>query len=154
MSEMLTFFKPEVIWFIIGLILLILEFFAPGLLIVFFGIGAWITALFCLLFNPGINWQIFIFLVISVLSLVLLRKYLKKILFKDEHVPEDTLTDEFIGKTGVVEEAIQSGKPGKINFKGTSWTAESDYDLEEGHQVMIISKESIVLKVVPIEEVK
>lgn len=151
---MRSLLNPSVIWFVIGLILLVLEFLAPGLLVIFFGIGAWVTALVCLFLTPGVNSQILIFLVTSVLSLLLLRKYLKRVFYKDEHAPEDTLSDEFIGKTAVVEVPIKNGKRGKVIFKGTSWTAESDYNLEKGHQVMIISKESIVLKVVPIEEVK
>ena len=39
-----TLFTAEVIWFLIGVGLLLLELVAPGLIFVFFGIGAWITA--------------------------------------------------------------------------------------------------------------
>jgi len=37
------FFNPTLIWFFIGLVLLIAEFSVPGVILVFFGIGAWVT---------------------------------------------------------------------------------------------------------------
>ena len=72
---------PAVIWFLVGLGLLLLELILPGLMILFFGTGAWVTALACVIFEPSLNWQILIFLVASLLGLVLLRKYLKKRFF-------------------------------------------------------------------------
>ena len=35
---------PELIWFLIGLVLIILEFGIPGVVTVFFGIGAWLVS--------------------------------------------------------------------------------------------------------------
>lgn len=143
--------KPEIIWFIIGLLFLLLEFTLPGLIIVFFGIGAWITSLCCLVFDVNINLQIIIFIATSIISLILLRNYLKKRFFKEDQQPKDTLADEFIGKTAEVELDIKDGKQGKISFKGTTWNAESDHNIKKGQLVKIISKESIVLKVEPLD---
>ena len=42
------FLTPEIIWFLVGLVLLILEFAMPGLIIGFFGVGAWVVAIVCL----------------------------------------------------------------------------------------------------------
>ena len=36
----MDWFTPEIIWFIIGLILIIMEFTVPGILTIFFGIGS------------------------------------------------------------------------------------------------------------------
>ncbi len=141
------FAKPEVIWFIIGLVLALLEFVIPGLIVLFFGVGAWITALSCLLFTPGVNTQILIFILSSLLALFLLRKSLKKVFFKENPDKEETLEDEFIGRTAVVEKAIHPGQPGKISFKGTLWNAVSDEPLTKGKNVTIIGKESITLRV-------
>jgi membrane protein implicated in regulation of membrane protease activity len=41
-----TFLKePAMVWFLIGLILIVSEFAVPGLVIIFFGLGAWVAAL-------------------------------------------------------------------------------------------------------------
>jgi membrane protein implicated in regulation of membrane protease activity len=140
-----NFFTPQVIWFFMGLVLLLLELALPGLIVVFFGIGAWVTALCIILFHPDINIQILIFLVSSVLFLALLRKYLKKKFFHEDTSIVTTLEDEFIGKTGVAESKFSAGSTGRVHFKGTSWTAVSDSDIEIGEQVTILDKESIKL---------
>ncbi len=59
--------KPQFIWFLVGLILLLLEFINPGIVIIFFGIGAWIIAFVCLFIDISINLQLSLFLIISIL---------------------------------------------------------------------------------------
>lgn len=143
------FSRPEVIWFLIGLVLIVMEFVLPGLIIIFFGIGAWITAICCMLFDFGLNAQLAIFIFTSLLALALLRKYLRKRFFRENETGEDTLIDEFIGKTVTVEQAITPDKIGKVMFKGTLWEAKSDHSLKKGQIVKITGKESIVLIVEP-----
>jgi len=144
------FSKPEVIWFLIGLVLIMLEFALPGLIIVFFGVGAWVTSLTCLIFAPGFNIQLAIFIVFSLASLILLRKQLKNKFFAPDTPGTDTLEDEFIGKTAVVIAPISIQKMGKVNFKGTDWTAFSEHEIKKGQNVRIIGKDSINLKVEPL----
>jgi len=139
------FSKPEIIWFFIGLLLALLEFGIPGLIILFFGIGAWVTALSCMLFDVGLNGQIIIFIISSLLSILLLRKSLKKMFFKEDPDREEVLADEFIGQTAVVEQEISANKSGKVSFKGAHWEAMSEQKLKTGQQVEIIGKESIKL---------
>jgi inner membrane protein len=74
--------KPELIWFIIGLVMFLLELVIPGFFIFFFALGAWVTALVCLIADPGINVQLVIFTVSSVLSLLLLRRIIQKNSFR------------------------------------------------------------------------
>lgn len=49
MKELLM--EKEVIWFVIGLSLFLLEFIFPGLVLIFFGVGAWITAIIAYFLN-------------------------------------------------------------------------------------------------------
>jgi membrane protein implicated in regulation of membrane protease activity len=139
---------PAVIWFLIGLGLLLLELILPGLVILFFGVGAWIAALACVIFEPNLNWQILIFLVASLLGLVLLRKYLKKRFFgKRDEEAQDQL-EEFIGRKAKAIEDFKDGS-GKVEFKGTRWSARSDDPVTKGQWVTIQSKESLTLLVKP-----
>lgn len=139
------FSKPEIIWFFIGLALALLEFGIPGLIILFFGIGAWVTALSCMMFDIGLNGQIIIFMISSLLSILLLRKSLKKMFFKEDPNKEETLADEFIGQMAVVQTKIAQDKPGKVTFKGAEWEASSDMELKVGQSVTIVGKDSIKL---------
>jgi len=144
------FTQPAVIWFLIGLVLILLEFALPGLIIIFFGIGAWATALLAALFGIGLNTQIAVFIVTSFVALIFLRKHLQNRFFKSQSMEEDTLEDEFIGQKAKVIAEIKKGKEGKVDFKGTNWSAVSDFNCREGQIVKIIAKESIRLKVEPL----
>lgn len=139
--------SPIVIWFIVGLVLILMEFVIPGLVIVFFGLGAWVTAVFVAIFPEMAFWvQMMIFTVFSVASLVLLRGSLKKRFFSDQEGAASEGVDDYIGKTAIVNKAIKDGV-GKVDFKGASWDVYADEDIPEGAKVEIIDKESIKLKV-------
>ncbi|HOK25980.1 MAG TPA: NfeD family protein [Bacteroidales bacterium] len=140
---------PELLWFLLGLILFLLELILPGFVIFFFGVGAWTTAFVCLLFNPGVDIQILIFALTSVLSLVALRRMIQKKFFYGKNDNSHLIEDEFTGKEAITLSEIKPGKKGKVEFKGTVWTAESDTDIDEGETVIIISKDNFNLKVKP-----
>lgn len=135
--------NPAVLWFIAGFVFFILEFAIPGFILFFFGVAAWIVALLALLFDISINVQLLIFLVASVLSILIFRKGLKKIILQKRKSSE--IEDEFIGKTARAETPIIPGQNGKVYFKGTSWDASSDDVIEAGENVSIIGNNSIVL---------
>ncbi len=148
MSE--SFFsKPEIIWFILGLVLLLLELAMPGFVIFFFGIGAWVTALVCLFTEPNINIQVVIFALSSVLTLLLFRRMIKNKFLYNRDDKSEAVEDEFTGKEAIVIEDLGPGKPGKVEFKGTSWDAESVSEIKAGQRVIIKEKKSIKLLVEP-----
>jgi membrane protein implicated in regulation of membrane protease activity len=141
-----SFLNAAVIWIVIGFVLFLLEFVLPGLILFFFAVGAWIVAILCLFLDLGINEQLIIFLISSVVTILLLRKWLSKILWKRKHSTE-LLEDEFLGKTAKAETAISPGQNGKVDFKGTTWQAASEDTIEKGENVIIIGNESILLLV-------
>lgn len=143
------FSKPELVWFIIGLVLFLLELVLPGFVIFFFGVGAWITAFLCLVANPGINLQVIIFAVTSVLSLLLLRKMIQNRFFFSKEELSKEVEDEFSGKEAVALSDLGPGKNGKVEFKGTTWNAESESVITEGQRVIIKEKENFKLIVEP-----
>jgi membrane protein implicated in regulation of membrane protease activity len=143
------FSKPELLWFLIGLVLFLLELVVPGFIIFFFGVGAWVTALVCLIASPGTNLQIIIFAVISVLSLIALRRIIQKKFFYSKGNNSEAVEDEFTGKEGIAITDFGKDKKGKVEFKGTIWNAESESEVKEGKAVIIIKIDSLVLKVEP-----
>jgi len=139
--------KPELIWFVIGLILIILEFLIPGLITIFFGIGAWIVSVICLFLDISLNLQLSIFLISSVLLLVSLRKWFKTLFTRKPGTgrAEDEVADEFIGQKAVVTEKITPNRKGRVEFRGSYWTAESYETIPEGASVEILDKDNITL---------
>jgi len=118
MDTLKDFLKPELIWFLIGLVLLLLEFILPGLIVAFFGVGAWVVALICLFADISLNTQLLIFIITSVLSLLLLRKWLKGV-FMGHVVSKQDIKEnleEFVGQRAVVKERIVPSGRGKVEF--------------------------------------
>jgi membrane protein implicated in regulation of membrane protease activity len=143
------FERPELLWFLIGLVLFLLELVVPGFIIFFFGVGAWVTALVCLISNPGANLQIIIFGVTSLLSLLALRRLIQKKFFYSKGNKAEEVEDEFTGKEGIAITDFGKALKGKVEFKGTRWNAESESDIKEGQTVVVKRKESLVLIVEP-----
>jgi membrane protein implicated in regulation of membrane protease activity len=146
------FLRPELIWFLVGLVLLIMEFMLPGLIVFFFGVGAWIVAIVCLLssyIHSSINAQLLLFIISSVLSLLILRRWVKGVFLGHSGAKQDLREDlkEFIGERATVIEDISPKAGGKVEFHGTNWEARADGDIAAGAVVEIIGKDNITLKV-------
>lgn len=149
MDTIKDFLSPEVIWFLVGLLLLVMELVLPGLIIGFFGIGAWIVAITCLFTEIGLNTQLIIFIIASVLSLLLLRKWLKGIFLGHAGSKQDLTHDleDFVGQRAIVREKIVPKSGGKVEFHGCNWEAQADGEIAEGTVVEIVGKDNITLKV-------
>jgi membrane protein implicated in regulation of membrane protease activity len=134
-------------WFYLGIVLIILEVMTPGLVSIFFGLSALVVAIVTFLV-PGIpEWaQWVMFSIFSVLFIVLLRKTLKKTFSGTSEVTQD-LFDAYTGKRATVVEFISPGKPGRVEFNGSDWTAEAEEELDVGVLVRIKSKKNLTLYV-------
>jgi inner membrane protein len=139
-----SFLTAPVIWFVIGFIFLLLEFALPGFIVFFFGLGAWVVAGITFFTDISINMQLLIFLGTSLLTALLFRNWLRNKLGM-KSAAKGTLQDEIIGKTARAESPIYPGHPGKVYFKGSSWSASSSDVIQAGEEVSIIGNESIVL---------
>lgn len=146
--------SAELLWFLVGLVLLVSELALPGFVIIFFGFGAWITALlvgFGLL--PSFNAQLLVFLISSVLCLVVFRRKGKR-LFEGKVSrilnPESSM-DDVRGQRAVVLQAITPGAAGgRVEFHGTLWSAESDVAIPAGQMVEITRQDNLTLYVKPL----
>ena len=138
----------ELFWFLLGVILFIMEFFLPGVLLVFFGIGAWIAAFTTWLgITPGLGTQNLVFIISSVILLLTLRKKMTRVFVGDSNA--DTVADEFIGKqvrviadTGTLE--------GKAELKGSEWQARSATPIAAGSFAIVEKREGLTLFLTPI----
>jgi membrane protein implicated in regulation of membrane protease activity len=137
------FKNPAVIWFFLGFVFFILEFLVPGFILFFFAIAAWIVALIVMIFDISLNIQLIVFVISAVATILLFRKWLQKIMLSKKHTTQ--LEHEFIGKIGIAETSIGPDREGKVDFKGTSWNARSEDNIQKGDHVIITGNESIVL---------
>jgi len=134
-------------WLLLGILLALSELIVPGLVIIFFGVGAVITSIITWLFDPGLTVQVAIFLTSSISSLLLFRSVIKRNYNADVEELDESAAKEFIGKTATVTEASSSGESLSVEFRGTTWMAFSDEPLKVGDEVIITGKASIKLNV-------
>lgn len=138
------FKTPSFLWFAAGLITLFIEFLAPNFILFFFGVSGIVVGLLCLFIALSINAQLSLFIILSIASILILRKRFKTY-FYGEAAPDTQEEDAFEGKLVSVLTAIASEKPGKVEFQGTTWTAYSQDTLNPGEMARIIKKENISL---------
>lgn len=138
------------LWFLIGVGLFLMEFAAPGVVLVFFALGAWIVAVTSGLgLTNDLTPQLILFTVSSIVLLFTLRKLVKSWFVGDDKVmgPED----EFIGHQVKVTELIPGGsKKGKVEHKGAGWTAISEEKCEVGDVVEITEVNGLTFTVKPV----
>ena len=152
MEMIRPFLKPELIWFVVALVLLILEFVMPGLIIFFFGLGALVVSIVCLITEISLNVQLIVFIGTSVLSLLVLRRWLKGIFFgriTGRRQGENDM-EEFIGERAIVVKKITPKIGGKVELHGTNWRATADCEIAEGAPVEITGKDNLTFTVKPV----
>ena len=144
-------FDAKMIWFIVGFVLILLEFAAPGIVIVFFGFGAWVVAAGMWIgLIESLATQCAVFAIASLLLLFLLRRFVSKwfvggILNKGCNVDE-----EFVGKNVRVVRSIGGGQDtGKVELKGAEWSAYCQVPLEAGRHAKVVKRDGINLIVEP-----
>jgi membrane protein implicated in regulation of membrane protease activity len=149
MNSVSDFLRPELIWFLIGLVLLFVEMVIPGLIIAFFAFGAWVVAAVCLLKTLSLNQQLALFIMSSALSLALARSWLKSLFGGYVTSRQDGNVDlnDFVGQRAVVTQKITVKLPGKVEFHGAPWQAAADQEIAAGAVVEIVAKDNLTLKV-------
>jgi len=145
-------FDPVLVWFLVGLALILSEFMLPGFILVFFGVGAWVVAVTTWLgMTSGWTSQLLTFAISSVVLLITLRRWFRARFFGyigDDQNPEVNL-DDLAGQEVVVTADIQPGEIGNVEYKGATWQARSDTALSAGARAAIIRAEGITLIVRP-----
>lgn len=135
--------STAVFWLIAMVALLAVEAAVPGLISIWFAIGA-LAALISAMFHAPIWLQVVWFVVVSILSLILTRPFVKKYV-NSRTTP--TNADMGIGKDAVVVEEIDNlhGK-GAVLIDGKTWTARMEMEDQRalpGETVRILRIEGV-----------
>ena len=137
--------QMSVFWLIAMVVLLIIEAVVPGLISIWFALGA-LAALISALFHAPIWLQIVWFVAVSVLTLVLTRPLVRK--YVNNRVTP-TNADMVIGKDAVVTERIDNlHAKGAVLLDGKTWTARKDQEsegAEPGETVRVLRIEGVKL---------
>lgn len=107
------------IWMIIGIICIVIEIFDPVFFFFSIGVAAILTGLLAFVVRST-PLQIIIFVVISFLAFLSMRKFGKKILSVTD---TDTNVYALKGKIGIVTKAIPENGRGYVKIGGEEWSA-------------------------------
>ena len=137
-------------WIVLGLFLTLLEFLTPGTFFFpFFGIGAIVVGLLSLagLGLPGwAEWLLF-----SAFSIVGVVFFRRRVVdrFKTKRGQRAEDIDALVGKSAVVMDAIPAGAVGKVELRGTPWSAKNlDAEpLPQGQRCTVERVDGLVLGV-------
>ncbi len=134
-----------VVWLVAMVVLLVIEAIVPGLISIWFALGA-LGALISALFHAPVWLQIVWFMAISVLTLALTRPFVRK--YVNGRVTP-TNADMVIGREAVVTEAIDNlHAGGAVMLGGKTWTARAaaeDQLIPSGETVRVLRIEGVKL---------
>lgn len=141
-----------VVWLIAMIVLLVVEGVVPGLISIWFALGA-LAALVSALLHAPLWLQIVWFLAVSIVALALTRPLAKKYI---NSKTQPTNADMLIGKECVVRESIDNVLgAGAVSVDGKVWTARTESDdmkAPEGSRAAVVRIEGVKLIVKPIED--
>ena len=132
-------------WWILAIILLVLEVFAPGTFFIWMAISALFTGLLALVLPIGWELQFLFFAILSVVSVSLGRAYFKKRPIESEQPNLNRRGAQYVGRTFTLNEPIVHGY-GKIRVDDSTWKIEGE-DSPTGSQVKVVGVNGVVLKV-------
>ncbi|HEY0634911.1 MAG TPA: NfeD family protein [Gammaproteobacteria bacterium] len=132
-------------WWILAMVLLVLEVFAPGTFFLWLGVAALATGLLALVLPIGWELQFLLFAILSMLSVVLGRSYLKKRPIETDRPTLNRRGAQYVGRTFTLSEPIVHGF-GKIRVDDSTWKIEGA-DSPAGSQVKVVGVDGVILKV-------
>ena len=131
--------SASLIWFLLGLGFAVAELAVPGLILVFFAVGCWVSSLAALLGIERLDVQIWIFIISSIVSLLAGRRFIPKT-FRG-HVRSNLAEDfdsEISGEIVEVTRDITPSVPGEVKFRGSFWKAMAIVEIRAGEKGIII----------------
>jgi inner membrane protein len=141
-------------WFLAGILLFIIELVLPGFIIFFFALGAWSVALVLYWVDLSASAQIAFFLGSSLVSLFVLRRYLRNVFHGKSRLEDDSANVVPGVATGVVIEAIHPPGEGRVRYGGSFWRATADEPVEKNTVVRILKQDNLVIHVQPLTGAK
>jgi len=138
-------------WWIIAIVLVILEAFVSGTFLLWMGMSAAVVGA-VLLIAPGMGWeyQVLLFAVFSVVSIALWLVRLKKHPTGSEVSNLNRRAAQYMDRIAIVKDPIVNGQ-GTINVDDTIWRVLGP-DCDAGTKIKVVGAEGTDLKVEKYEE--
>ncbi|HSA60204.1 MAG TPA: NfeD family protein [bacterium] len=136
---------PTFFWVATGLVLIIAEMFSLSLVLLFFGVAALLVALAKFLGLNNLPWEIVLFAVLGIGSMLLFRNKLKQSLHTQSGISIDQ------NAVIILTDDIPAHGTASVTYQGVAWTAvnETDSDFKKGNKVYVQRTDGVKLVVLP-----
>ncbi|PHS68525.1 MAG: hypothetical protein COB23_09150 [Methylophaga sp.] len=133
-------------WLILAVVLVIVEILAPTFFALWMAIAAFITGVVLYLF-PSMPWeyQVFIFAVLSVASIVAWRSYYTKNPIITDEPLLNRRGEQYVGRVITLKEPIIDGQ-GKVQVDDSTWKIEGE-DCPVGTKIKVVSINNVIFQV-------
>lgn len=134
-------------WLVAGMVLLVLEIFAPGAFLLWFGVAALVVGIAVWLV-PVLPWevQIVAFALLSIGALLGFRAWRKRVPARPDEQPLlNKRAEQMVGRVFIVDQAIVNGR-GKIKVGDALWTVTGP-ELNVGTTVRVLGVHEQILQV-------
>ena len=139
-------------WWVLGIVLLILEVLLPGVFLVWIGIAAILTGALSLLFWDQALWtwqvQWLVFAVLSLVAALIGRRIVSSRDGASDQPHLNQRGQSLVGRTATLEQPITEGR-GRIRLDDTMWSVQGP-DLPVGARVRVTASNGRDLSVEPI----
>jgi membrane protein implicated in regulation of membrane protease activity len=126
-------FSPWLVWFLSGIAVMLAELVVPGFVLLFFGLGCWGAAVAAVLAPNAYSIQVLVFLIVSVASLLTLRKVAMRVFVGgSEGLETDDLGNVPVGARITLDQDLEAGRIGRVRFRGTLWDAVAEERIPAG----------------------
>jgi membrane protein implicated in regulation of membrane protease activity len=134
-------------WFILAVLLFILETALPGVHFLWFGLAAVLVGVMAVATDLTWPWQALAFGVIAVLMVFAVRRVSRIEAREGDLSDLNARAQQYVGQSLVLAEAIENGR-GKVRVGDSLWQAEGP-DLPSGARVKVTAANGTVLVVEP-----
>lgn len=133
-------------WWILAVALVIIEILLPSFFALWLAIAAALTGLVLLLFPAlGWEWQLLVFALFSVISIIAWRRYYQKHPIKTDEPMLNRRGEGYVGRELTLSQPIVDGI-GKIRLDDSTWKIQGP-DCPAGSKVRIIALSNVVFTI-------
>jgi inner membrane protein len=132
-------------WFIVAVILFVLETIVPGVHFIWFGLAAAIVGILGLAVDIAWEWQLILFAVVSCITVFMARRFASPSVSRSDEPDLNVRAAQYVGRVVTVEEPIAGGR-GKVRVGDTVWSVQGS-DAPRGARVRVTGTNGCVLLV-------
>lgn len=132
-------------WWLLGVVLMAIEAIAPGFFFLWMGVAALLVGLLLTLLPMAWTYQVLLFAVLSVGSIVAWRLRLRRHPTQTQDSLLNRRGHQYVGRVFTLEAPVVNGY-GKIRVDDSTWKVAVNQDCPAGARLRIVGADGVILK--------